>query len=290
MTTTCIAIDVGATKVAVGRVRTDGRVLERQQLATADGASGDDLLDRIVLAVHTLEGARTTDIACGVGSAGPVLDGGAVSPLNIPVWRGFPLRARLEERLDLPVVIEVDGLALARAEGWVGSAAGCSNYLSLVVSTGVGGGLVLDGRLIAGRTGNAGHIGHVCVVDGGRPCICGGRGCLEAEVSGRAIERQTGRPPSEAPPEVRERCGRLVGRAVGSVANLLDLDLVTLSGGVALGFGAPFVDAARAGAAETATLPFARPLRVEASILGADGPLVGAAAIAFAQLTPELHA
>ncbi len=105
----------------------------------------------------------------------------------------------------------------------------------MVVSTGVGGGIVLDGRLLDGRAGNAGHIGHVIVEPDGHLCGCGARGCLEAEASGSAIARITGNPAADASPEVRERTGTLVGRAVASVANLLDLHLAVVSGSVAFG-------------------------------------------------------
>ncbi len=283
MTATCLAIDIGATKAVVGRVADDGTILDRRQIPTTGAADGDELFGRIADAIDAT-GTAATDVGCGVGTAGPLLEGGSVSPLNIPVWRAFPLRARLEAHLDMPVDIEMDGLAIARAEGWVGRAAGSSNYASFIVSTGIGGGVVIDGRLLSGRTGNAGHVGHIPVVDDGQPCTCGGRGCLEAEASGTAIAVATGKPAAEAPLAVRERCGRLVGRAAGSLANLLDLEVVTLSGGVALGFGEPFIAAARIGATETATLAFARGLRVELSTLGADGPFLGAAATAFARV------
>lgn len=289
MSSTCLAIDIGATKIVVGRVAQDGSVLDRRQVPTTDVATGDELFARIADAIDAT-GVADSDVACGVGTAGPLLEGGRVSPLNISVWREFPLRARLEAHVDLPVEIEMDGLAIARAEGWIGGAAGASNYASFIVSTGIGGGVVIDGRLLSGRTGNAGHIGHIPVVDGGRLCACGGCGCLEAEASGTAIAAMTGRPAPDASLEVRERAGYLVGRAAGALANLLDLDVVTLSGGVALGFGAPFIAAAQTGAAETATLAFSRGLRVELSVLGADGPLIGAAATAFARLSEGVSA
>ena len=131
-------------------------------------------------------------------------------------------------------------------KGWVGAAAGRRDYIAMVVSTGVGGGIVCDGRLLDGRNGNAGHIGHITVEPEGVECVCGARGCLEAEASGTAIARITGRPPAEAPAAVVARTGTLVGRAVASVANLLDLDLAVVAGSVALGFGAPFFAAAQA--------------------------------------------
>ena len=109
-------------------------------------------------------------------------------------------------------------------------------------------GIVLDGRLLDGADGNAGHLGHLIVEPLGRRCACGARGCLEAEVSGTAIAAFTGAPAQEAPHAVRVRTGRLVGRAVASVANLLDLRLAVVAGSVALGFGETFFDAANAGA------------------------------------------
>ena len=172
--------------------------------------------------------------------------GEEVSPLNIAAWRAFPLRARLAELTGLPTFVDNDAKALALGEGWVGAAAGCADYIAMVVSTGVGGGIVLDGRLLDGRLGNAGHIGHVVVVPDGRPCPCGSRGCLEAEASGTAIAAMTGQPARLAPPEGVARTGMLVGRAIASVVNLLDLSLAVVSGSVALGFGEPFFGAAQA--------------------------------------------
>jgi glucokinase len=207
--------------------------------------------------------------------------GELVSPLNIPAWRNFPLRIRVAELTGLPTFIDNDAKALALADGWVGEAAGVDNYVSMVVSTGVGGGIVLNGRLLDGRDGNAGHIGHVVVEPDGRRCSCGGRGCLEAEASGLAIAARTGRSPAEAGPEVVERTGRLVGRAVASVANLLGLQMASVSGSVALGYGEPFLVAARGEFAVRARLPFSRDCRIVRSRLGPGGPLIGAGAVGW---------
>lgn len=221
-------------------------------------------------------------LACGVGCGGPMRDhGDAVSPLNIPGWRDFPLRSRLETLTGLPTFIDNDAKALALAEGRYGGAVGCHDYLAMVVSTGVGGGLVVDGRLLDGRLGNAGHVGHIVVEPDGRRCVCGGRGCLEAEASGTAIQAVTGRPPAEATPEVVLRSGMLVGRAVASVAVLADLDLAVVSGSVALGFGEPFLAAAQAELSARARLAFVADARIVPGALGADGPLVGAGSVGF---------
>jgi glucokinase len=207
--------------------------------------------------------------------------GELVSPLNIPAWRDFPLKARLAELTGLGVHVDNDAKALARGEGWVGAARGERDFIAIVVSTGVGGGLVVDGRLLDGATGNAGHIGHVIVEPNGRVCGCGARGCLEAEASGLAIRAATGADPAAAGEDERRRVGTLVGRAVASVANLLDLRLAVVAGSVALGYGETFFAAAQAELAARARISFAQGARIVPAGLGDAGPLVGAAAVGW---------
>ena len=266
-----------------GIVARDGRILDRARIATPGSTDPDKVFDALASVVtEVLDRADVTPDACGVGCGGPMeLGGRSVSPLNIHAWRGFPLRARLADLAGMPVAVDNDAKALALGEGWVGAARGCDNYLAMVVSTGVGGGIVLDGRLLDGTGGNAGHIGHVVVEPKGRRCACGGRGCLEAEVSGTAIAAMTGKPAAEADRGLRRHCGTLVGRAVASVANLLDLQLAVVAGSVALGFGDDFFAAATDELRMRCGLDFARATRIEPGGLGADGPLVGAAAVAL---------
>ena len=161
--------------------------------------------------------ARRGRWRAGSGLAGPCRPAASsVSPLNIPGWRDFPSRARLAELTGLPTWIDNDAKALALADGWVGEAAGLRELLSMVVSTGIGGGIVLDGRLLDGDDGNAGHIGHV-VVEPDRPAlrvrrsrVPGGGGVRDGH---RGHHR---RPPADAGAEVVVRTGTLVGRAVAS--------------------------------------------------------------------------
>jgi glucokinase len=277
-----LAVDVGGTKLAVGVVDRDGRVVLRRDGPTvrSDPWPGLEALVREVLAAQEAAGGEPLT-AVGTGSGGPMSIGGdLVSPLNIEGWRDFPLKARLVEISGLPVAVDNDAKALALGEGWCGAAKGEANYIAMVVSTGVGGGIVLDGRLLEGASGNAGHIGHVIVEPDGRTCGCGARGCLEAEASGLGIEAATGAPPSEAGPEVRERTGRLVGRAVADVCSLLDLPLAVVAGSVALGFGEAFFSAAQRELDERCRIVFARGATIRPAGLGRDGPLVGAAAVA----------
>ncbi|HEY8546634.1 MAG TPA: ROK family protein [Acidimicrobiales bacterium] len=282
-----LAVDIGGTKLAAGRVDGDGTVLDRATVPTA-GADAEALWAALADLVGSVR--RGDEVACGVGCGGPMAPGGtAVSPLNIHQWRDFPLRDRLAALVGtsgVPVAVDNDAKALALGEGWRGAARGVRDFVAMVVSTGVGGGIVLDGRLLDGAAGNAGHIGHVIVEPGpdGRVCGCGARGCLEAEASGTAIAAVTGAPPAAAPPEVRARTGRLVGRAVASVANLLDLRLAVVAGSVALGYGDAFFTAAQAELDARARLSFSAGARIVPAGLGADGPLVGAAAVAWRAL------
>ncbi len=279
-----LAIDVGGTKLAAALVTADGEVVAT---ATAPTPKSDDpeAVFGALLAVVDAVGGDGEPVVCGVGTGGPMAPGGEqVSPLNIPAWVEFPLRRRLAEATGLPVHVDNDAKALALGEGWRGAASDHDHYIAMVVSTGVGGGIVLDGRLLDGAHANAGHIGHVNVEPEGRRCTCGARGCLEAEASGTAIAAVTGRPAEEAPPDVVARTGTLVGRAVASVANLLDLPLAVVGGGVALGFGDPFFAAGQEELDRRARLAFSVGARIVPLGLGAAGPLVGAAAVGWRAL------
>ena len=280
MSDTVVAVDIGGTKLAAGLVDGDGRIVARAATPTPRTDDPEVVFAALTGLLDEVGASADKAVACGIGSGGPMTAGGdELTPVHIPAWRRFPLRRRMEEATGLAVFVDNDAKAVALAEGWVGAAVGVDAFLGMVVSTGIGGGIVLDGRLLDGRAGNAGHIGHVVVEPGGRACFCGGRGCLEGEASGRAIEAISGRPPAEASAEMISRTGTLVGRAVASVANLLDLGLAVVAGSVALGFGQPFFAAAQAEIDALARLDFARGTRIQPAGLGADAPLVGAAAV-----------
>ena len=257
---TALALDIGGTKLAAAVVADGGTVVSRSRRPTS-GADAEDLFAQVTDLLDQVRASAGPTVdrvdVLGVGCGGPMTRSGeTVSPLNIHQWRGFPLRARLAEWSGLPTFVDNDAKALALGEGWQGAAQGESDYLAMVVSTGVGAGIVVDGRLLDGADGNAGHLGHMIVDPLGRACVCGARGCLEAMVSGTAIAAATGRPAAEAPEEVRVWAGRLVGRAVASVANLLDLRVAVVAGSVALGYGDVFFDAASAEADRCARLDF----------------------------------
>lgn len=279
-----LAIDIGGTKLESAILGVDGTLTARHRMATR-GADAEELFTTLCTVV---DATRTDHLATqgpapgviGVGCGGPMAPGGVtVSPLNIPQWREFPLRDRLAERYGLSCGVDNDAKALALAEGWIGAARDETSFIAMVVSTGVGGGLVLDGRVVDGASGNAGHIGHVVVVPEGRPCVCGSRGCLEAEASGTAIAEVTGRPAAEADQATRRRTGALVGRAVASLVVVCDLRLACVGGSVALGFGDVFFDAANAELERIARIGYARGARIVPVGLGDEGPLVGAGCV-----------
>lgn len=279
-----LAIDIGGTKIDAGIVDDEGRILARRRVGTDPAADGEGLFGRLVGLIEAVAAGSAGHglAACGVGTGGPMTRGGAtVSPLNIGAWRRFPLLERLSEAAPAPVHIDNDAKALALGEAWKGAAQGEKNFMAMVVSTGIGGGIVLDGRLLEGTEGNAGHIGHVVVRPGGSELPGHVPGVLEAEASGPAIARRTGRPAAEAGPAEIDRAGTLVGRAVGSVANLLDLRLALVAGSVALGFGAPFFTAAQREVDRVARLDHSLGARVRPAGLGPDGPLIGAAAVGW---------
>lgn len=275
----CLALDIGATKVEAAMVARDGTLGPRARLDVAQHPS--DLFGALVELAQRVRGEQSIEVI-GVGCAGPMTRGGeTVSPLNIPLWRGFPLRQSLREALNAEVHVEGDARALALAEGVFGAARDVTSYLSMVVSTGVGGGFVLNGHLLDGDTGNAGHVGHLNVVTDGALCSCGAYGCLEAEASGWAIEERTGRPADQADQATRLRTGELVGRAVGMMSSVLDFHHCFVAGSVALGYGDEFFAQANKTARATAMMSYSHDVEIRRSQLGAEGPLLGAALVGW---------
>jgi glucokinase len=237
--------------------------------------------------------------AVGIASAGPIdLHAGTVSPINIASWRGFPLRDRVAAAVPgVHVGLGGDGVCMALGEHWRGAGRGARFLLGMVVSTGVGGGLVLDGVVYHGRSGNAGHVGHVVVDPDGQPCSCGGRGCVETVAAGPSMVRWArangwaGSPQAGAkelaeaaaagdPVAVRafRRGATALAAVIASVAAVCDVDLVVIGGGVAKS-GRSLFDPLRAALPDYARLDYLAGLRVVSAELGGDAGLIGAAAL-----------
>lgn len=291
-----LAIDIGGTKMAVGLVTRRGELIDREIVRTDVDKNPADLFTSLhQLVVRQMDRAaerhRGRVVVVGIGSAGPIAtDCETIAPLNIPAWKGFPLRSRIAEIVSVPVYGDLDAKAFALAEGWLGAARGEANFFGMVVSTGVGGGVVLDGRLLDGASGNAGHIGHIIVNPQGNRCGCGARGCLEAEASGTAIAAISGRSATEPSYEIMQRTGHMVGLAVASVCNFFDLRLAVVGGSVALGFGPTFFHAAQLTLDRHCQLAFSRGARIVPARLGDQSPLIGAAAVGWRRLNQNKDA
>ncbi|MFD9734734.1 ROK family protein [Umezawaea sp. NPDC059074] len=297
MTDVVLALDVGGTKIAAGLVDRDGAVLRAVRVPTPV----DDAEATWGAVASAMEQVLQGEIVSGVGiaCAGPVNAGiGAASPINIPLWQDFPLRERVADALPgVRVELAGDGVCMALGEHWCGAGQGSRFMVGLVVSTGVGGGLVFGGRPFGGRTGNAGHIGHVVVEPDGIACPCGGRGCVEVVAGGpRLVEwarRQGWQAPEhadaahlaaaaqhgeEVPLAAFERAGYAVGLAIAATAAVCDLDLAVVGGGVAQA-GDLLFDPIRRSLERHAGLSYLDGLRVEPARLGGEAGLVGAAAL-----------
>ncbi|OBG45123.1 sugar kinase [Mycobacterium alsense] len=296
-----LCLDIGGTKIAAGLADPTGALVHTAIRPTPAGAAAEDVWAAVAgLIAETLRVADGAVAAVGVGSAGPIdLPTGGVSPINIPSWRGFPLRDRVAAVIPgVPVRLGGDGVCMALGEHWRGAGRGARFLLGMVVSTGVGGGLVLDGAPYTGRTGNAGHVGHVVVDQDGRPCRCGGRGCVETVAAGPSLVRWAlangWSPPPGAgarqlaaaaaagdPVAVRAfaRGATALAAMIASVAATCDLDLVVVGGGVAKS-GAVLFDPLRTALSGYAGLDFLSGLRVVPAALGGDAGLVGAARLA----------
>jgi glucokinase len=305
-----LAVDVGGTKLAAALVAPDGTVSERRVRPTAVSSDAEAVwrpLADLVAQVRASAGSARI-VGVGVGSAGPIhLPDGTVSPVNIPAWRRFPLLECLAELVPgVPVRLAGDGSCAAAGEHWRGAGRGVDDLLGIVVSTGVGGGLVQAGRLVGGPTGNAGHLGHTVVDVDGEPCSCGGRGCVEAMSSGPSMVawalRAGWQPPVPAPTAVElavaaragdpyageafRRAGRALAAGIVSTAAICDLSRVVIGGGVAAAHDLLFPPL-RAAITAHARLAFLRNLTVATASLGTAAGLVGAAALVLA---PEAYA
>jgi glucokinase len=304
-----LVIDIGGTKLAVGVAEPGGRLITWAQTPTPRDVDGEQLwrtLDALLSRVLDSDGVPPASELAGVGcgASGPMeWPAGLVSPLNIPAWRRFPLRDRLAERFTgLPVRVHNDAITMAAGEHWRGAGRGTRNMLGMVVSTGVGGGLVLDDRLIEGASGNAGHIGHVVVdPEDGPVCACGGRGCLEGIARGPALvawaQGEGWRPDSDDATAkdladdgalghpvglaAMRRAGRALGIAIASATSLCDLEVVSIGGGLSQA-GALLFEPLEEALREHARLDFTRQVKVVPAALGQSAGLVGAGALIFA--------
>ncbi|WP_310463331.1 ROK family protein [Sphaerotilus sp.] len=303
-----IGIDLGGTQVRAALVGADGTLLARAATRTDAAGGPRAVVQQIGQLVAEVTAGVDPDALAGVGvcSPGP-LDGSAGVVLGIPTlpgWVDVPIVAWLTEALRLPVVLENDGVGAAIGEWRFGAGHGLSDFVYVTVSTGIGGGVIADGRVLRGRRQLAGHIGHMTTAPQGETCSCGNRGCWEAQASGTALgtlaRRRAARTPSstlaahgaalEAPQVfAAARAGDTValdlvaheaaelGVGIVNLLHLYSPERVVLGGGVSSGFDLLHPDIKRH--IRSWALPPFRDVPVVAAALGQNSGVVGAACL-----------
>lgn len=287
--TAVLAIDIGGTTFAAAAIRADRSIAARAEIPI-----GTDPSATLTALINSFDRSGLTGV--GIGSAGPLdVHAGTVSPVNIPAWRGFPLTATVAALTGLPVGLAGDAQCMALGEYWHRPTA--RSLLGVVVSTGIGGGLVLDGEPYFGLSGNAGHIGHISIDPAGQHCPCGATGCVETIASGpsmaafarthgwtgpdaRALasDAHAGHPAAQ---HAFSRGADALATAILTTAALVDIDNVVIGGGVAAA-GPVLFTPLRQALTRHAGLEFLRQVSITPTALGRDAGLYGAAALASA--------
>jgi glucokinase len=295
-----LAVDLGGTKVEAALVAEDGTVLADSRHREPTGrAISREALEAAIRSVVSATVAAVPDGASlagvGIGSAGPVASNlGEISPLNMPGCWDFPIVSVVADVVgDVPISLQLDGHCIVLAEHWIGALQGYRNALGMVVSTGVGGGIIADGRLLSGKTGNAGHVGQVRV---STPDAAGANNetTLEGTAAGPnivawaqaqgwngstgeelAASYAAGEPIALA---AIYRCGEALGVAIASVAAVLDLEAVAIGGGFSR-VTPDLFDITRASLRERSPLKTMKGIVVLPSALSDEGPLIGAAGL-----------
>lgn len=317
-----IGVDLGGTKFAVCAMTTDGA---EQHAFTSDPTlaerGADDIVARIGARVLDVMARTTAETGCGpgdflgvgIGAPGPLrrADGVVVVAPNLG-WRDYPLRDRLAERVGLPVVLDNDANCATLGEAWIGAARGARHVVGLTIGTGIGGGLIIDGKLHHGASDVAGEVGHTTVDTMGRRCRCGNYGCLEAYASGTAIADRArealdndtpslmrsavqdmsaltaehvfgaARDGDEIAREVVKDTARYLGVGVANLLNLVNPEVVVLVGGVT-GAGEQLLAPLQTEVRRRAFRPAVDAVRIVPGALGSRAGVVGAVAMFLAE-------
>ena len=314
-----LGLDIGGTKLAAGVVDERGTLRSFLRVPTDRLSGGWELSVRTLLelgdAALEAAGVRTTALlSVGIGSGGPLdpASGMILRPPNLPDWDEVPIARLVAEHFDRPAHLENDANAAVLASARWGSWAGIADIVYITVSTGIGGGVLVDGRLLRGTAGNVGELGHTVIAWRGRPCTCGQLGCVEAYVSGSSIARRAAegvaagrRTPLAQLPfvtaadvstaaaagdvfarEIWDDTTSILGVLVTSILNLFEPRVVILGGGVTEA-GSALIDPVRRYALAHAMSPAGREADVVISEHGAAIGVLGSAAVALERAALE---
>ncbi|HEV8189224.1 MAG TPA: ROK family protein [Pyrinomonadaceae bacterium] len=300
------AADLGGTHLRAATVDQNGRIHSRFKQNTPQVADASAIIDAIVSAVREFQKAgEISAVSLVVPGTVKVEEGAVVKAPNLPCLDGFPLAAALTEQLGLPAILENDANAAAVGEMWQGAAVGCKTIICVTLGTGVGGGIILDGKLWRGVDGSAAEIGHMCVDPfGGVACTCGSRGCLEVFASATAIVRMTreasprypdsvlegvddltaemifeaGQQDDELALEIFRRMGVYLGIGLANLINILNPEIIVIGGGVVNGWA--LFEKHMHQQVEERAFPLLR-VKIVRAKCGDDAGLLGAARLAF---------
>jgi glucokinase len=295
-----IGIDLGGTKILSGLVGPDGHVERRYEISTPV-ESTDALLNGLDVAVEAVLDDRVAALGFGIPSTIDQRDGRVIASVNIPL-AGVLLRDRMHERFGLPCGIDNDANAAAIAEWRIGAGRGTSDMIVLTIGTGVGGGLILDGRPYRGPTGAGAEVGHIVIEHDGPPCQgnCTGRGHIEALCSGHAatlLAREAFGPAADAHRLVRlanegdetakailEGIGARLGSGIGTLVNLFTPERIVIGGGFGSAAWRYLIEPARTTARRESLEPGRSLLEIVPAELGTAAGLIGAAFVAYEAL------
>jgi glucokinase len=270
-----LGVDIGGTKIATGLVNEHAELCSRRSIPTLANEGFDVSIQQVW---HAIEDSLTGEVvAIGICAPGPLnpKTGVILNPPNLPGWRNIPLREMAEEKFGLPVRVENDCNAAGLAEARFGAAQGSSSVFYAAIGTGIGSGIILDGKIYHGKNGSAAEGGHVSIdYRSETVCRCGSRGCIEALASGHVLERLTGYDLNEIATQL--------GAWLGSVVSLLDPDIIVIGGGVSR-IGEPLFEKLRAIVPGRTVNPHAGELPIVPAHFGADAGVVGAAAVVLSR-------
>lgn len=292
-----IGVDLGGTNLRVAAIDASGQILDRVSTPVAYESGPEQVVNRIVEVIHQVRSGIASDGLRGVGIGVPGfidIDAGiVVGTANLPGFEGFPVRDQIQRHLGTEIILENDANAAALGEKWIGAGKDVKDLILLTLGTGIGGGIIIDGKILHGFLGMAGEFGHMTVFPDGNPCGCGNCGCLEKHASATAVAAMGrmmhfGRDTTSAKVydlalanneralRVFEAMGRALGIAIANLINVFNFPLYLLTGGPlpAWDLFAPAMFAE----IKKRSFTYARTgTRVEKGLLGADAGLFGAA-------------
>ncbi len=300
------AVDLGGTHLRVALVDDTGRILKQTKQETPKGDSAECVVAALVDAAQQWDSYKPAVVAASIMVPGPVHHAVVLQAPNLPSLVNYELKAELEKRLGWPVFLENDANAAAMGEMWLGAARGCRDVVSVTLGTGVGGGVIVDGKLWRGSHGSAGEIGHTTVDPfSGLKCKCGNIGCLELFASATAIVRMTreglssfpesrlksdeltaervyeaGRAGDELALAVFKRCGMYLGIGLSNLINLIDPQIIVIAGGAVNGWDL-FADEMYRQVEERAFRTVGQQVKIARAECGDNAGLLGAARLAI---------